>query len=214
MRTKTLLLTAVLGVAAAATSMADVFSVNVVGYVNVDVPAGGFALVCNPLNGTNNTLNTILPDAPNNTTIAYEFDSGSGLFITYTKRSSGWAGADGVSFNPGKGFFIQNNAAAPITLTFVGEVPQGTNTVSYGTAFSLISGQFPKSGLVETDLGLPAVNGDIIYQFDKGSQTYVTFTRRATGWGGGLEPSIGVGEGFFIQTSTAGTNWTRSFSVN
>ena len=40
MRTKTLLLTAVLGLASAATSMAQVYSANVVGYVNEPYPTG------------------------------------------------------------------------------------------------------------------------------------------------------------------------------
>src|SRR5512139_1316589 len=61
MRTKTLLAMAAMSVAAA-TSWAQVYSVNAVGYVNVTIPADGakLALLANPLNGTNNQLNTIL----------------------------------------------------------------------------------------------------------------------------------------------------------
>src|SRR5689334_6569015 len=38
------------------------FSVNAIGVVNVTVPAGGYAILSNPLNGTpDNNLNTVLP---------------------------------------------------------------------------------------------------------------------------------------------------------
>src|SRR5688500_4600203 len=56
MRTKTLLLTAALSAAGIATSMAQVYSVNAVGYVNTQL-VPGFSLVSNPLNNT--TGNTI-----------------------------------------------------------------------------------------------------------------------------------------------------------
>src|SRR6266851_4855036 len=60
MRTKTLVLTAAISAAALATSMAQVVSVNAVGYVRVTVAAGNLQLLANPLNQTNNDLNFIL----------------------------------------------------------------------------------------------------------------------------------------------------------
>ncbi len=171
MRTKTLILSAVLSAAGIASSLAQVYSVNAVGYVNVTVPAGPGAFVAagNPLNypdGTNpaNTLDNILPNAPNNTTKVWDFDPATGIFALYTKRATGWSGAAGVNFNPGKGFFIQNDLPNPITLTFVGEVPQGTKTVAYTAGFNLIASAFPLSGGLESFLGYPAVNGDKVYQ--------------------------------------------------
>jgi len=226
MRTKTLILSAVLSAAGIASSLAQVYSVNAVGYVNVTVPAGPGAFVAagNPLNypdGTNpaNTLDNILPNAPNNTTKVWDFDPVTGNFALYTKRATGWSGAAGVNFNPGKGFFIQNDAATPITLTFVGEVPQGSKTVAYTAGFNLIASAFPLSGGLESFLGYPAVNGDKVYQFDPASQQYALYTRRATTWSPS-EPTIGanaayanVAEGFFLQAVSAGS-WTRTFTVN
>jgi hypothetical protein len=43
----------------------QVYSVNIVGYVNITIPAGKQAILNNPLNGTNNNVNTIIP-LPNN----------------------------------------------------------------------------------------------------------------------------------------------------
>jgi hypothetical protein len=223
MRTKTLILTAALVAAGALTSMAQsVYSINVVGYTTVTIPSGGgFVLSANALNFPNgttptNTLNNILPTVPNNTTKVFAFNPSLGGYNIYTKRATGWAPADGALFNPGTGFFIQNLAATNITVTFSGEVPQGTNTIVYQPGFNCVASQFPLGGLVQTSLGLPAVNNDKVYQWLVGAQGYNILTRRTTGWSGtGGEPTIGVGEGFFyfVGASNTGTNWTSSFTV-
>jgi hypothetical protein len=212
MRTKTLLLTAVLAVGAATTSMAQVYSQNVVGYINVTVTNGQYLCVANQLNNGTNTLDEILPGAPANTTIAFEYTSAG--FVSYTKRSAGWgATAAGRPFGPGKGFFIQNTGTTPTTLTFVGEVPEGTKSVSIAAGFNLISAQFPLSGAVETSLGLPAVTNNKLHQWVAAVQNYVSYTRRSTGWTGGTgEPTVAVGEGFFFEAQ-APTNWTKTYTV-
>jgi hypothetical protein len=63
MRTKTLLIASAGALAAAITSSQaqTVYSQNVVGYVNTPLPQGAQVLVCNPLNGTTNSVNTIMP---------------------------------------------------------------------------------------------------------------------------------------------------------
>jgi len=120
--------------------------------------------------------------------------------------------------NPGMGFFVQNAGTADLAITFVGEVPQGTNlVVSVPVGFSLLSSIVPQAGKIETDLKFPAANGDKAYLFDATSQAYQTFTRRSAGtWTGvaGIpEPTINVAQGFFYQAAAA-TTWTRNFTVN
>ena len=64
MRTKTLLIAAAALAAAVTSSNAQstVYSQNVVGYVNTVLPGSGvLSLVANPLNGTTNSVSTILP---------------------------------------------------------------------------------------------------------------------------------------------------------
>ena len=70
MSTKTLLMTAVLGAASIAAVMAadPVYSVNIVGYVNVTAPAK-FSMIANPLKSGGNTLAEIIPTAPDGTSI-------------------------------------------------------------------------------------------------------------------------------------------------
>src|SRR5713226_8395341 len=142
MRTKTLVLTAAISAAALATSMAQVFSVNAVGYVKVTVPAGKLQLLANPLNQPNNDLNIILPlkdDGSQDGVTIYRFDPSAPPNGAY-RNAIGWsgngAGMGGVwltadmdpnatVLNPGEGFFVDNITAADVDLTFVGEVMQG-----------------------------------------------------------------------------------------
>jgi hypothetical protein len=215
MRTKTVLLTTLLGAASIATSVAQtVYSVNAVGYVNVTVKAGAFALLANPLNQPTNSVAAVLPDVPANT-ILYVFDLTSGQFINATKRATGWTGpAASATLNPGTGFFIKNAGTTDMNITFVGEVPQGTAlTVTFPAGFSLIGSIVPQAGNLEKDLGYPAKTGDVVYKFN-GVDYGTPFTRRATGWtGGGTDVPMGVAEGVWLKAAAAGT-WTRSFSVN
>jgi hypothetical protein len=212
MRTKTLLLTAVLGAASIATAMAQtVYSVNAVGYVKIGpIPNAQFFLAANPLNiTTGNTLAAVFPDAPANTVI---WQLIGGNFVQYTKRATGWtgSGASTAVLDPGTGFFIENKTGADLSLTFVGEVVQGTVSTSYPAGYSLLGSKIPQEGKVETDLKLGAANGDVVYLLVSGQ--YVQSTRRATTWTPS-EPTIGVGNGFFLNAKAAGT-WTRTFNVN
>lgn len=215
MRTKTLLAAAAISAAFAVTASAQtVYSVNAVGYVNVTVPANGFAILANPLNQPTNTLAAIMPDIPAGTQI-YLW-TGNGFGAPIRKSATGWLPptAANTIVNPGQGFFVQNPSATPITITFVGEVPQGDLSVQYPVGFSLLGSQVPQAGKVETDLKLPAKAGDQVYTFVNGA--YVGPARKlASGaWvGGGGEPTIGVAQGFWLQAAAAG-NWTRNFSVN
>jgi len=213
MRTKTLLVTAVLGAASVAGAVAQtVYSVNAVGFVNKPVAANSFALLANPLKLETNSLTAVLPDVPANTKV-YVFDTGTQLFNVFTKRTSSWTGtgADAVRLDPGKGFFVQNVGTTDFTVTFVGEVVQGDSiTTAFPAGFSLIASQVPQAGRLETDLKLPAKNGDKAYIY--GATGYSVMTRRTSSWTPS-EPQVGVAEGFFFQAAAAGS-WTRSFSVN
>lgn len=223
MRTKTLVLTAVLSAATVVATVAQsVYSVNAVGFVNKTVGAGQFALLANPLDlGGTNTLLTVLPDVPNNTAV-YKWKNDSSTYDVLTKRSATlWTGApsgNNTTLNLGEGFFIKNVGAADFTITFVGEVKQGTAiTTPFPAGFGLIASQVPQAGKVQTDLGLPAQVNDVVYVWNAVTQGYKIFTKRSatlwTGVTGETEPAVGVAEGFFLKAGTAGT-WTRSFSVN
>jgi hypothetical protein len=122
-----------------------------------------------------------------------------------------------MNIAPGKGFFIANNSAAPVTITFVGEVPQGANlSTPLVAGLNLVASQVPQAGGLVANLGYVAQDGDIVYQWDAtaaGTGAYKAPNGfEFGGWATG-EPQLAVGEGFFLTKSAAGS-WTRNFSVN
>jgi len=204
MRTKALLLSAALFAAGLTASTAQsVYSVNAVGYVNLSLPAG-YTMIANPLNTTNNTLQALLPDAPNGSQMLKWTGSG---FVVSTMFFGAWD--QNLTLNPGEGAFI--NLGGPYTATFVGEVMQGSLTNPIPAGYSIRSSQVPQSGGVTTTLGLS--------QLDNGSQIlvwtgsgYAVYTLFFGAWDPS-EPVINVGQSFFINAGTA-TSWSRTFSVN
>src|SRR5687767_14308866 len=134
MRTKTLLLTAALSAAGLATSMAQVYSVNAVGYVNQTVPAGAFAMLAIPLNNPTNDLNLTLPlaaDGSQDGCAIYRFDTAAQTYyetMIFSAADGGWLAANDSDrmIAPGEGFFFRNATGVPLTTTFVGEVLSGT----------------------------------------------------------------------------------------
>jgi hypothetical protein len=186
----------------------QVFSVNAVGFVNVVVPPK-FSMIANPLNAPTNTIPALFAGvAPDGTTI-YKFDGTS--YSVNTLDLGEW-GIPTQTLLPGEGAFILNPGTTPFTVTFVGEVMQGSLSNPLPANFSIKSSQVPQSAALATVLGFPAADGDTIYQFVSASQNYVIHTLDLGEWGGG-EPVPAVGESFFVKKVAAG-NWTRTFSVN
>jgi len=233
MRTKTLLLTAALSAAGLATSMAQVYSVNAVGYVNVTVPANGFAILAMPLNNPTNDINQTLALSDNDLGAnVYRFNpSTQGYYETQTwlGAADGWlAAADSDRLiPPGEGFFFKNNSGLPLTITFVGEVVSGTPTVNtIPSNFSIRGARVPKSGRLgwqglATSLEFPADLGDNVYVFNPATQLYketYTFLGEADGWLHDVDPvegpTIDPGNGFFVKKIGAARDWNINFTVN
>jgi hypothetical protein len=240
MRTKALFLTAALGAAGIATSMAQVYSVNAVGYVNLTVPKGGkFALYSNPLIAATNTYNALLGGAPFGT---FVYTIGPiGYVVTYRDSFDGtWLdemgnpAGDTRSISNGQAFLIWNpDPDNDYVITFVGEVAQGTAATGNPVVndipanFSMRGSKVPQSGLVQTTLGYHANGGDLFQKFNVTTQVYEVYSVDpfAAGepvplgnWydpnGNPGEPSLAVGEGAVIFKPAGARNWTRDFSVN
>ena len=221
MRTKTLLLTAALSAAGVATSMAQVFSVNAVGYVNTVVPAKGLALISNPLDaGANNNITTLFTDAAKASggIQVYKFVPGptpSYKIFSYDPDFDAWDRVDAATETvlPGEGVFVRNPSANPMTITFVGEVKQGTLTTTIPQGLSIVSSQVPQEGTL-TDLGYAPSGADQIYQFDTTKQGYyiASYDPDFAAFDVPLKP-LKVGEAVFLRSAKAST-WTRTFSVN
>jgi len=213
MRTKTLLLTAALAAAGAASAMAqNVYSVNAVGYVNKSI-LPGFNMIHNPLKVADNSLQAVIPTAPDQTAV-YTFAGGSfSAPYTYYTDLGGWD-PPGGAFTFGDGIFLF--APSAFTITFVGEVDQGAPIHNpYPAGFSIKGSRVPQQGTL-TALGLatPADN-TAVYPFNAGTQAYdgpFTYYTDLGGWDP-ADPTIGIADAFWINAPAA-SDWTRTFSVN
>ena len=181
MRTKTLLLSGVVAALSSACVMAQVYSLNAVGYINVTIPPG-FSIVANQLNTTNNNLSPLLDSQiPSdgvsglNACAFYKFSNASGNYTTlnpdyFSVNSIPWDQtiASNTTLNPGEAIFVRSFNSTNITVTFVGTVLQGTltNTTIVGTGFNLISSMVPQAGRLDIDLGLPEVDNDDLYIYN------------------------------------------------
>jgi len=237
MRTKTLLLTAAISAAGLASSMAQVYSVNAVGYVNSSVPSHKLAILGSPLNGTNNNINTImpLPDPGSDGVLVFRWDATASNFRDPIQWYDGFGwfspSDDNPTINPGEGFWINNTTATTLNFTFVGEVPQGSlaTPVAGGNKLDLKSSQVPQTAqLGDTtinkpgSLEYPAADGDLVFIWDVATQNFKDPFQYYDGFGwfaasgdeGPKGPTIPVATGFWSQNPGANASWTRTFSVN
>jgi hypothetical protein len=225
MRTKTLLLTAALTAAGVATSMAQVYSVNMVGYINLPIPTG-FSMVANQLNGSpNNQVVNLFPAPPNNTAV-FKFNAGTGGYDSITFVDGAWEGdLLTMTLGPGEGVFV--SAETAFTQTFVGEV-QLASSVAVSPGFQIISSALPQSlplsgaandgaPAAPVGLGFPVANGDEVYQFNAATGGYTANSFVDGAWegdGGGSAPVPGIGEAFFFnRTAAPAGSWSRNFVV-
>jgi hypothetical protein len=218
MRTKTLLLTAALTAAGVATSMAQVYSVNMVGYINASIPTG-FSMLANQLNGSpDNQVVNLIPAPPENTAV-FKFNAGTGGYDSITFVDGAWEGdLLNMTLSPGEGVFISADTA--FTQTFVGEV-QLNSTVPVATGFSIISSALPQSLPLDAappaGLGFPIAEGDEVYQYNPATGGYTANSFVDGAWegdGGGAAPVPAISEAFFFnRTAAPAGSWARTFSV-
>ncbi len=168
MRTKVLLGLAALA-AGVATSMAqsNVYSLNIVGYVNVALPKG-FSFQSNPLDaGVTNGANEVY----NNSTGQYDFCeihqwNGTGYTISVfdsstDDTSTGFTDRPGNPVKPpvlssGQGYLFNVVNGSPVTnATYVGNVRVGTNSTAYAnSSLTAVGSALPLSGGISTALGM------------------------------------------------------------
>jgi hypothetical protein len=225
MRTKALILTAALGFASAASSMAQaVYSVNVVGYINLSM-APGFTLSANQLKSSpNNSLNNVLPSVALESQLL-KFSNNN--YTTDIFDGSAWLDAgtgdpSTTTVSPGEGFFFFNPNPSAQTVTLVGEVTTGNGlTVNLGSGFTLASSIVPQSIALNPANGFNNVLEMQYLTFNSATQNYNTaLINDGTSWLNAetgdpvADPTPAVGQGFFIFNPDAAVQWTRSFNPN
>jgi len=192
------------------TTVAQVYSLNVVGYYNITVAANTKVMIANQLNTTNNTLGALIPNGPP----FANFYKYAGGFTSYQFDDVDpiWLPNGNATLNPGEGGFYISPSAT--TLTFVGEVLQGSLVNTLPAATKVIrSSMVPQAGLISTDLKLPGEAFDNLYTYAGGYTTY-QFDDVDPIWLPS-EPNIGVGQAFFYikASGNTSTSWVRNFTV-
>ena len=224
MRTKALVCAAALAAGALASwAQSNVYSLNVVGYVNVQLPVG-YSLVANPLDAGNNTVSNLFntlaqdPDFLGSTVYAW-----NGSFFVANQLDpfgTGWA-TPTAAFPPGLGFFIQNAGTTAKTNTFVGNVMQGHLVNALPTGYKVVGSMVPQSGYV-ADLGLVSTPGDTIYMWNGSFFVSIQNDPFGTGWPSPVPPFtvdpvkgpfINVGQSFFYNSGDGSATWVRDFTV-
>jgi hypothetical protein len=215
MRTKTLLCAAALaaGLATSALAQSNVYSLNVVGYYNVTVPANQYLLVANQLNTTNNTLGGVLPSVPPGSQFQVYQNGGLTPYV-FDEFDLVWTPNGNASLAPGQGGYFKSPVAT--TLTFVGEVKQGSLTNVLPKNAYVISASIVPQATNAVTLGIPGEPGDQLQTYNGGFTPYV-FDEFDLVWtpGDPNGPNIAVGQSFFYKKSPTGTqtNWIRNFTV-
>jgi hypothetical protein len=233
MRTKTLLLSALLGALGSVSVHAQVYSLNTVGYINVTAPPG-FSIVSCPLltSDPSNTVATLFPNGTNQIVLAevfqfvpatgsYNVDEASTKLAGENGFTNGWEYGGKFTLLPGQALFFDNPTTANLVFTFVGTVPTGSLTNTINTGFNLISSILPASGDLVTNSLTQFTNPttqDEVFVYSSAITNYNVFEwTKKNGWTSNSiaqDPIIpNVGEGFFYETAGTAIQWVENYSV-
>jgi hypothetical protein len=187
------------------------YSANIVGYVNLSV-AKGFSMIANQLNAMpDNTLESVIPHPPENTTI-YTFNGTGYDYFNYSADNPGWFPPHKV-LAPGGGAFIAiDPSQAPFgtNLTLIGEV-QLFSSVPLVSSCSIVSAPVPISDTLP-NLGFPVRENDTFYFFRGGRYISYNWSADNPGWFPEV-PRPMVGESFFLCSAPPNRIWVRTFNV-
>jgi len=239
MRTKSLLAAAAMTAAGLASSLAqsNVYSLNVVGYVNLTLKPG-YNLITPQLKDSSGStaINTILTNCPTLADGSTFFGWDSALqtfttaanFVATPPDGPAWYNADFTALVTdtaprGKSYFIFNAGGANANLTLVGEVPQGSNSGTVPNNYGFLGDYAPVSQEILTN-GFPVADGSTVQTWDNTLQTYsVALNGIATPPDGPAWYNADftaqvpfapqVGQGFLYFTTTGSASWTRNFTV-
>jgi hypothetical protein len=189
---KTLLIAAAALAASVISSQAQVYSQNIVGYVNQPYKFG-YSLIANPLDasdasGINNSVTNLINGISSSAYDGAQLYVWNGAGYTIYTIDSSWPtlignAADSAAVTPpvagsGKSIYINNNIGSDTTNTYVGVVHVdaaasgvqvvGSTTNVLVTGISFYSSKLPVGGALGSVLGFPALSGSL-----DGSLVYV-----------------------------------------
>jgi hypothetical protein len=225
MRTKALLGLAALAAMITTAAAQNVYSVNVVGYVNVTLEAGKLHFLSLPLAPTDGNYdigNMIKPDSGDG---SQDFTS----LIWWNQSANAWDNSNPLwlggawdttlSISNGVGFFLVPNANG--VMTFVGEVPQGTIPYSTPAGLHTLANKVPVSAnWPGADIG---GDFDTIITWNQSNQAWdnAQWLYLSGAWDNGGNPGNDVNGPllnpanavFYVNEQGATFNFSRNFTV-
>jgi hypothetical protein len=187
------------------------------------------AIACQLINGTPvNRADQIIPFADGdsiNTFASFSYhesdmDSGSSTQWTDPATATDLPLTALPVLSPGRGFFYGNNGGRT-NITIVGQVPTGTNNLTVASGLTLVASMLPYAGLISTtnasnsiNLVVPdgtainTFNGATFHETDRDSGSSTGWTDAATA-SDTPEPTLAVGQAFFINNGAAPFNWQQ-----
>jgi hypothetical protein len=203
----------------------DVYSLNVVGYINVTMQRG-WNLVADqlePMEPATSNANSIFDgSSPADGSLLCRFNPATQSFYdaVHYFHGVGWDPPSHNTNDPvlnlpvGDGFFVWT--PTNWTATFVGQVLQGTLINPLPANYSLKACMVPLGGGLTSVEGFPPINNARVYFFQRATQNYTGAYRYITpvGWQNPPgEPIDRVGESFFLHNPGPDAVWLMNFTV-
>lgn len=181
----------------------QIYSGNIVGYINQPIYAGD-NLIANQLNYSNNALNAIFqPGVPEGATFT-EWNPATQQYlpISVYDTTAGWS----INYELGYGQGGLFDSPSTFTNSFVGEVWPGYSgdgsfvpPLVTGSGTLLLSCYIPISNATFYDVaGRNPQNGESVTLLDDATQTYLTTTFENGSWNNGV-PMLNVGQAAFFD---------------
>lgn len=175
----------------------------VLGYVKKELPVG-FSMIANPLDGVNNTVESILAAVPEGTQL-FKWIEGRQAWQCNSFNFGAWEDP-AMTLHPGEGVVVRNPGGAPLSIAFAGEVlPAFHNRVP--GQLSVRSSATPDSGPLSSVLNyIPFGAGGQVFRMVNG--VYAAYTWDGSSWSP-EEPVIEVGEAFWCRNPLNPLTWIR-----
>jgi len=220
---KTLLIAAAALAASVISSQAQVYSQNIVGYINTPL-APTFNLLSAPMQSSpTNSAEDLMGSALQGGDVLFIWNGGG--YTTYQFEGTGnWVDQN---FNPvnvplipaGTGFYYQNNSGSEETNTCVGTVVL-TNLVSLAPTFNFIASTPPIATVADSTnmLGNVLQGGDVLFLWNGGGFTTYQFEGIGNwvdqNFNPTTDPVLPVGQGFIYQNNSGSEEvWTNNFTI-
>jgi len=226
MKIKTLAIAAATLAVGAITSQAQVYSQNIVGYVNQAFPPSKYVLVTTPMDTGNNVITNIIQGVPGGSLL--QIWSGGGFnSYQYKGTPKHWINLldnttnDNYVLSPGVGYFLESGGVVGFTNTYSGQIVVNSGSAATNaltTGLQPVGSKVPFSDVITNGatVNLQVGGGTTIQIWNVGSQNYTSYQwKNAQHSFQNLStlvytnPVINVGQGFFISPNVA-TNWIQT----